>query len=484
MQASRMIIASFSFLAFVFVVIVGYNAHPSLMWRRWVLFVANIIFLSTFSHRLVAFLPLAAFLVFGYFSVRLVARLHSKAAYITIVVGILVIFFWLKKYTFLPNATFLRFTYTTLGLSYIFFRVLHMIIDTHQGSLKDKVSPLSYLNYTLNFTTLVSGPIQDYPDFIEQHLPLVRPPLHLAEMGRGFERIVVGFFKVNVVALVLSMVQHYAINALSLTQPLGTRAWTGAIIVASYPAYLYYNFSGYTDIVIGVAAFLRIVLPENFDRPFATRNFLEFWNHWHMTLSGWLKKYVYTPLVMSLMQRFPSRNAELAIGVMAFFVTFFLIGVWHGQTSEFLFYGVLLGAGVSLNKLYQVLMARRLGKKAYKALANHWLYQSLCRGLNFTFFSFSLLWFWSSWKDLSILKDAIGPLAQMLGWVLIFGGSTIALALWELIRAKVLMFRWRDESFVLSRYFRTVWDTGLVFVLLGVMELLSTPAPDIVYKAF
>src|ERR1700722_3605774 len=101
-----------------------------------------------------------------------------------------------------------------------------------------------------------------------------------------------------------------------------------------------------------------------------------------MTLSGWLKKYVYTPLAMSLMQRFPSPNAELKIGVFAFFVTFFLIGVWHGRTSQFIFYGVLLGAGISGNKLYQVLMARRLGKKGYKALTNQWFYQTLCRGLN------------------------------------------------------------------------------------------------------
>ena len=479
-----MTIASFSFLAFVLAVVALYNAFPSVMWRKWILLIADIVFLATFSHSLVAFIPLAVFLAFGYFSVRLMARSHSTAAYISIIVGTLLVFFWLKKYIFLPNVTFLRFSYTTLGLSYIFFRVLHMIIDTHQGSLSREVSPLAYLNYTLNFTTLVSGPIQNYPDFVDQHLPLVRPPLDLVEMGRGFERIVIGFFKVNVVALILSMTQNHSIAALTSSQAIGPRAVTGAIIAASYPVYLYYNFSGYTDIVIGVAAFLRIRLPENFDRPFATRNFLEFWNHWHMTLSGWLKKYVYTPLVMSLMRRFPSPNAELAIGVFAFFVTFFLIGVWHGRTSEFIFYGVLLGAGVSLNKLYQVLMAWSLGKKAYKTLSNHWLYQTVCRGLNFTFFAFYLLWFWSTWKDLFNMKQELGFEAQMLAWLLIFGMSSIMLAIWEIVRAKVLMWRWNNEPFVLSRYFRTVWDTGLVFILLGVMELLNAPAPDIVYKAF
>jgi len=479
-----MTIASFQFLAFSLVVALLYNAFPAIAWRKWILLIADVVFLSTFSHHLVAFVPLLAFLIFGYLSLHLMARSHSRSAYVILIAATLLVFFWLKKYTFLPNLTFLRFAYTTLGLSYIFFRVLHMIIDTHQGSLRDRVTPIAYLNYTLNFTTLVSGPIQNYPDFIEQHLPAARPPLDIIEMGIGLERIVLGFFKVNVVALVLSMIQTHAINALSPAQPLGARAATGSIIAATYPIYLYYNFSGYTDIVIGVARFLRIRLPENFDRPFSTTNFLDFWNHWHMTLSGWLKKHVYTPLVMSLMRHYPSTNAELSIGVFAFFVTFFLIGIWHGRTSEFLFYGFLLGAGVSINKLYQVLMARRLGKKAFKALSNNWVYLTVCRGLNFTFFAFYLLWFWSTWKDLSQMKHALGPSAQTLAWLMIFACSAIFLALWEIIRARVLEFQWNSEPFVLSRYVRTVWDTGLVFVLLGVMELLNTPAPDIVYKAF
>ena len=479
-----MTIASFQFLAFSLAVVLLYNASAAVRWRKWILLIADILFLSTFSHNLVAFLPLVAFLIFGYLSVQLMARSHSRSAYIILVAATLLVFFWLKKYTFLPNLTFLRFAYTTLGLSYIFFRVLHMIIDTHQGSLRDPVTPMAYLNYTLNFTTLVSGPIQNYPDFIEQHLPPVRPPLDIIEMGISFERIVIGFFKVNVVALVLSMIQTRAIHALSPGQPLGARAVTGAIVAAAYPVYLYYNFSGYTDIVIGVARFLRIRLPENFDRPFSTTSFLEFWNHWHMTLSGWLKKYVYTPLVMSLMRHYPSPDAELSIGVFAFFVTFFLIGLWHGRTSEFLFYGFLLGAGVSINKLYQVLMARRLGKKAFKSLSGNWLYLTVCRGLNFTFFAFYLLWFWSTWKDLSQMSHAIGATAQTLSWLLIFACSTTFLALWELVRARVLAIEWNSEPFVLSRYVRTVWDTGLVFVLLGVMELFNTPAPDIVYKAF
>ena len=359
-----------------------------------------------------------------------------------------------------------------------------MIVDAHQEELKDRVTLLAYLNYTLNFTTLVSGPIQRYPEFLEQHLPAVRPPLTIVEMGRGLERIVIGFFKVNVVALVLSVVQGHAIDALSGAQPLLARAVTGAVIAATYPVYLYFNFSGYCDIVIGVAAFFRIVLPENFDRPFSTDNFLDFWNHWHITLSKWLKAYVYNPLLLSLMRRFPSPEAVPALGVFAFFVTFFLIGVWHGRTSEFVFYGFLLGAGVSINKLYQIQTSKRLGKKRFKALAGNWFYVAMCRGLNFSFFAFYLLWFWSNWGDIGRMAAKLGRPAEALGWAMIFGGSAVILTAWQVLREGAGRITFDGEAFFLSRYFRTVWDTGLAFVLVAIMTLLSTPAPDIVYKTF
>jgi alginate O-acetyltransferase complex protein AlgI len=479
-----MTIASFSFLAFALVVVLAYNSHPSVGWRKWILLVANLAFLATFSHSRLIFGPLFAFLAFGFLSVWAIERAHSKAAYFSIIAGTLLVFFWLKKYTFLPEVSFLRFTYTTLGLSYIFFRVMHMIIDAHTRNLGRKIDIASYLNYTLNFTTLVSGPIQRYPEFIEQHLAPVRPPLTIIDMGNGLERIVIGFFKVNVLGLVFSMIQSQAINALSPNQPMGTGALTGAIIAASYTIYIYFNFSGYTDIVIGIARFLRIKLPENFNRPFSADNFLEFWNRWHMTLSHWLKTYVYNPLVIALMRRFPAAKAEPFLGVIAFFVTFFLIGLWHGRTSEFLFYGVLLGAGMSVNKLFQIEMAKAMGKKQYKELSANWMYQAVCRGVTFTFLSFSLLWFWSNWNDLGKMSQTLQLPAQLLGWFLIFAASTIVLGAWEAARARAFHVKWEGQPVFLSRYVRTVWDTGLVFVLVAVMAILSKPAPDIVYKGF
>jgi D-alanyl-lipoteichoic acid acyltransferase DltB (MBOAT superfamily) len=308
--------------------------------------------------------------------------------------------------------------------------------------------------------------------------------LSVAIAGNAIARIVVGFFKVNVISLFLSMAQSTALASFGPTLGTGAKILTGAAIVAIYPLYLYANFSGYIDIVIGIARFLRIELPENFDRPFSSKSFLIFWNRWHMTLSAWLKTYVYNPLLIACMRRWQSSAAEPFIVVFAFFFTFFLIGVWHGQTSVFIFYGVMLGLGVSVNKLYQILMMKWLGRVQYNSISRSFLYGALARGITFTWFSVSLLWFWSNWLQLSALAASLGTadIAGVLTVILL--GSTVVLAIHEFVRDWLLSFQFESRPFLTSRYSRTVWCTIVTVITATTLTLLNAPAPDIVYKAF
>ncbi|MDQ2773930.1 MAG: hypothetical protein M3Y57_03225 [Acidobacteriota bacterium] len=476
--------ASLEFLGFALAVVIVFNLGRSVAWRQAILLIASICFLGFFSLNPVSWLPLVAFLAFGFASLRLMQKGAKRAAFVPLLVGGIAAFVWLKKYSFVPSPLFLPFPYITLGLSYIFFRVLHLIIDSKDGNIPERVSLTSYLNYTLNFTTLVSGPIQRYQDFAEMQLAPVPLKLDVLVAGQAFERIVIGFFKVNVLSLFLSIARTQALSNLASGQSLGERTTNGIIIAAAYPFYLYCNFSGYIDIVIGIARFLRIELPENFNRPFSSDNFMNFWSRWHITLSEWLKTYVYNPLLIGLMRRYSSVAIEPFLGVFAFFVTFFLVGVWHGQTSVFLFFGLLQGLGVSVTKLYQVLMSKWLGRKPYKALANGWLYNVFARGLTFTWFTFTLLWFWSNWKQLGSVTDRLGAPAVGLMWIAIFLGSSILLQAWESARAWMLSFEWQNQPLLLSRYVRTVWGTALVVLAVAIVMLLNAPAPEIVYKAF
>ena len=393
-------------------------------------------------------------------------------------------FVWLKKYAFVPSGLLLEFPYITLGLSYIFFRVLHLIIDARSGDIPERISIVSYLNYTLNFTTIVSGPIQRYQDFSSFQLATVPLKIDAVDGGWALERIITGFFKVNVVSLLTLMQQAKAITGLMAPAPFGYRLREGIIVVAVYPLFLYCNFSGYIDIVIGVARFLRMELPENFDRPFSSDNFMNFWSRWQITLSTWLKTYVYNPLLMASMSKSRSRNAEVFLGAGAMFVTFFLVGLWHGQTSEFIFFGVLQGGGVAGVKLYQSAMSRVMGKKRYKALAHNPIYEALGRGLTFAWFAFTLLWFWSSWTKIGEMAGSIGSFPVLCLLFSIFIGATIILSLWEAVRAYALSIAADDEPLLLSRYVRTVCCTALAVIAITTVLLLNAPAPDLVYKAF
>ncbi len=475
--------ASVQFLSYAFAVVLVFNLSGSVAWRQFVLLAASVGFLGFFSLHPLAFVPLAAFLAYGFASLRLMQAKKTNLYAPLLILGI-VAFMWLKKYAFLPGALFLHHPYLTLGLSYIFFRALHLIIDARNGDLPPNISLVSYLNYMLNFTTLLSGPIQRYEDFAAMQLAPIPLPLNVIVAGEALERIIVGFFKVNVLSLFLSMVQTSALTSLAPEGPASVRILNGMLIAAVYPLYLYCNFSGYIDIVVGIARLLRIQLPENFNRPFASDNFITFWSRWHITLSTWLKTYVYNPLLIVTMRRWPSPAVEPFLGVFAFFVTFFLIGVWHGQTSVFIFFGVLQGLGVSVTKLYQVLMAQWIGRKQYKELARNGLYNIATRGLTFTWFAFTLLWFWSNWKQLGALARSFHPHEIALVWLLIFLGSSVVLAIWEAMREWLLAFQFEGQPLLLSRYVRTAWNTMLVIISIGTITLLNAPPPDIVYKTF
>jgi D-alanyl-lipoteichoic acid acyltransferase DltB (MBOAT superfamily) len=481
-EGATLIVPSLPFLAFAAIAALLFNLAATRGWQRIVLLATNLVFFARFSHSPLAFIPFAGFLAMGFIAQRIVRDGAGQRLFPALLIVTTAGFFWLKRYSFVPDAVFLPFPYVLVGLSYVFFRVLHLVIDSHQRAIPGRVSVLSYLNYTLNFTALTSGPIQRYQDYHRMESePLA---LDLVVIGRAIERIVIGYFKVAIVSMLLAQAQHAAIGALTPEAALFERVALGTAIVAIYPLYLYANFSGYVDVVIGVARFFRIELPENFNRPFAAASFIDFWSRWHITLSSWLKTYVYNPLMLIGMERLTAPAIAPSIAVGAYFVTFFLVGLWHGQTSEFVFFGFLQGGGVAVNKLYQLVMQSRLGRKGYNALACHPVYVALARGLTFTWFAFTLLWFWSNWPQMSGFAHALGIEAGLGVAGAIFVLATIVIAAAEGMRSLVLRLQWREQPLVLSRYVRTSWCTVLVMVTAVTIVLLASPAPEIVYKGF
>lgn len=472
------------FLLFALIVVSAFNLSRHPVWKRGVLLAASLVFIAILNPSPVALIPLLSFTVFGYLCLRWILAGHKTKLW-AISSIILLLFVWLKRYAILPPSILLPFPYLTLGLSYILFRVLHVVIDACNVGMPEAIGFTRYLSYTLNFTTFISGPIQRFGEFDEM-LGSKRPErLSPSSAGAALERAAKGIFKVRVLSSLFSLIQQHAVlNELHTTGDLNTRVLQGAILFPAYTFFLYCNFSGYIDVMIGIARLLGIRLPENFDRPFSSTSFIEFWSRWHITLSGWLKDYLYLPMVSTLLRRFPQRSLEPYLGVVAYFVTFFVVGIWHGQTSVFLFFGLLQGGGVGFNKLFEVYFVRYRGRKAYRKFSANAIWCTVSRGLTFTWFTFTLTWFWSDWRQIGELYSALGPGGAVLAWTLILAVFTLALALWEAIHQLALKSASRWEGLFLSRYSRTAWTTALVVTAVAFSVLLNQPVPEIVYGKF
>jgi alginate O-acetyltransferase complex protein AlgI len=394
-------VPSWQFLVFALAGAAAFNISSSHQWRSAVWLVLNLAFFWSFAGAVRPLLPFAGFLALGYITMEATRVGRGWMAPASIIL-VLAIFIWLKRYAFIPQALLLAPGYMTIGISYVFFRVMHLVIDTGQGA-EERIGVLEYLNFTLNFPAFISGPIQRLQDY-QNHNAL---PLGLADIGWAAWRMVLGAFKVLILSAALHAWQLELLAGLAPEMPLGPRLMHGALIVVLYPLFLFANFSGYTDFVIGIARLYRLRLPENFDRPFAAPNFIDFWSRWHISLSQWLRSYVFNPLLMAWLRRYRSARSKQYPSLVAFFVTFFLVGAWHGQTSEFLFFGLLQGGGVAGNRLYQVTMTKWLTPAGYERLGANPIYRMFARGLTFTWFALrccgsgragvrSVRW-WSGW---------------------------------------------------------------------------------------
>jgi alginate O-acetyltransferase complex protein AlgI len=478
--------ASLQFVLFGLITVTLSNFSASRVWRSIVLALASLIYLALLAKSASVLIPMAAFLLFGYGALALRERRWLGGAAWSIPTAILA-YAWLKKYTFLPERSFLHFPYFTVGLSYIFFRVLHLLIEAGEGAgteAKLHIGFFPYLIYTLNFTTLVSGPIQRYDEFARDHFAVEPLPLGPPVIGLQLERIIRGFFKVNVLAMLLHRLQENGLEHLTQPIPIEHKLFAAIQLTVAYPLFLYANFSGYIDIMIALARLMRIRLPENFDRPFSASSFMDFWNRWHITLSKWLKMYVYNPLLVVSMRRISSLSMEPLLGVICLFVTFFLIGVWHGRTSEYIVFGILQGGGVAINMLWQLWLARILGRKGYKDLARNALYIALARGLTFSWFAFTMFWFWANWKQIGTIFSAIAFAPWLAVCLVIWFGATSVLAMWELLRAELVKLRTAEGPALTNRYALVVYATAMGVIALVVTVLMNQPAPGIVYKAF
>ena len=363
---------------------------------------------------------LAAFLLSGYMVVIWLQRTHSlalMAGYLTLLVAA---FVYLKKYTFLDAllpTQLLTHAVPIVGLSYMLFRQIHFLVDVAQGQI-ERPSLWTYLNYQTNFTTLLAGPIQRYQDFTRDWNDLNPIERSRDDLLATYQRIFIGVIKVTVFASMCTTVYQGSYDALlRVVSPEGGMAASRLfcirqflLMLYAYPMFVYFDFSGYCDIVIGVAALLGIRLPENFDRPYVSRNMIDFWTRQHMTLSFWIRDYLFTPMYKAMVSTWPMMTHSAAY--ICYFVAFLIAGVWHGSTMNFVVFGLLHGAGVSSVKIWERIIIQHSGRQGLKKyLQTRWC-RVVATVVTLNFVSFTFIFFTPDLtQKLTVLRGVVRAIA-------------------------------------------------------------------------
>lgn len=263
---------------------------------------------------------------------------------------------WVLEYWQIEHSFISRIPYIALpvGISFYTFQSLSYTIDVYRGQVKAQRSFIDFAAYVTLFPQLVAGPIVRYAEIADQ---LRRKNLRLQEIALGAERFIIGLAKK---VLIANTAAAFVDDVMGQDfQQLGTgMAWLG---IVAYALQIYFDFSGYSDMAIGLGRILGFRFPENFRYPYTARSVREFWRRWHITLSFWFRDYVYISLGGNRQGFWRTQLNLLTV--------FFLTGLWHGASWNFIFFGLFHGLFIALERAG----LRRLTAKLPAALQHFYL---------------------------------------------------------------------------------------------------------------
>ena len=246
-----------------------------------------------------------------------------------------------------------------IGISFFTFQSITYTLDTYRGVNKPLEKLSDYVLYITMFPQLIAGPIVRYRDVAEQ---IRQRESTMADRMQGFYRFVIGLSKKILIADVIGLCVDNVLGPATLnatqmgevmtriaTLDTGT-AW---LIALAYTFQIYFDFAGYSDMAIGLGRVMGFKFPENFDSPYTSRSITEFWRRWHMTLSAFIKNYLYIPL--------GGNRKGTGRMYLNLWLCFLLCGLWHGASWNFVVWGALHGLFICLDKLFLGKVMKRIG---------------------------------------------------------------------------------------------------------------------------
>lgn len=342
-----MIFNSFIFL-FVFfpISILLYIATPNKYRKSLLLLISFVFIIWAYPPNVIIFL---ISMFFNYFLVRVMDKEMRKSRrqliFLILILSNVSLLFIYKYLGFLVgnlNIIFKSGMYVDklivpIGLSFYTFQVLSYVVDVYKFKYRAETKITDLFLYFIMFPQLASGPIMRYDELKPQ---MGVKPLNGSLMSSGVERFIVGLFKKAVIANTLSEL-WLTIKVMPTQNMSALTAWVG---ILAFTMYIYFDFSGYMDMAIGVANIFGYKLQENFNYPYISKSVSEFWRRWHMTLGRWFRDYIYIPMG-------GSRNG-FSKYIMAALTVWLVTGIWHGASWNFIIWGLYFGVLIIIEKSF------------------------------------------------------------------------------------------------------------------------------------
>jgi membrane protein involved in D-alanine export len=234
------------------------------------------------------------------------------------------------------------YSLTFLGLSYVTFRSLDALIGIQDGLILS-LPPIQYLTFVLFFPTISSGPIDRYNRFGEDWKKSRSGQEFMQDLDGAVHHIFTGFLYKFILA---ALIKTYWLDPVAQ----GTQFLHIVSYMYAYSLYLFFDFAGYSAFAVGFSYIFGIHTPENFNRPFLSRNLRDFWNRWHISLSAWFRDQIYSRFVLAALKGHWFKNKYLA-SYLGFLITFGLMGLWHGTAWYYLVYGLYHGVMLTVYDL-------------------------------------------------------------------------------------------------------------------------------------
>lgn len=341
----------FSSLIFIFIflplVLVSYYIAPRRL-RNTVILLASLLFYAWGEPTYIILIIIS--ILINYLGALLI-RVHiknkdkSKFIFITLLLIDISILFFFKYYGFAIECLGsiigldlkVKSISLPLGISFYTFQQISYIADIYMQKVKPERNLIDFATYITMFPQLIAGPIVKYEDI---HKQLANRKESINKFGEGVQRFIIGLGKkvilANNIGLIWTQVKEVNLNDLSVVL-----SWIGII---AFTLQIYFDFSGYSDMAIGLAKMFGFDFLGNFDYPYISKSITEFWRRWHMSLGGWFREYIYIPL--------GGNKKGTLIQVRNLFIVWFTTGLWHGASTNFVVLGLYFGVILFIEKIY------------------------------------------------------------------------------------------------------------------------------------